>query len=58
MNTVNQLKTIKNKTAAKVEAELADLGPAWAAECCPAHIDGEAVQGPETGAKTTPAKQG
>ena len=41
-----------------LEAELADLGPAWAAECCPAHIDGEAVQGPETGAKTTPAKQG
>ena len=22
-----------------LEAELADLGPAWATECCPAHAD-------------------
>jgi hypothetical protein len=28
-----------------LEAELADLGPSWVTECCPAHaIDGEAIQ--------------
>lgn len=37
-----------------LEAELADLGPAWAAECCPAHIEAEAIEVTET----TQSKQG
>jgi hypothetical protein len=41
-----------------LEAELADLGPAWAAECCPAHLEAEAIELAETAAKTTLAKQG
>lgn len=37
-----------------LEAELADLGPAWAAECCPAHLEAEAIPA----AETTQLKQG
>ena len=37
-----------------LEAELADLGPAWASECCPAHLEAEVIEGPET----TQSKQG
>ncbi len=37
-----------------LEAELADLGPAWAAECCPAHLEAEAIEV----AETTQSKQG
>src|SRR6188474_2423971 len=36
-----------------LEAELADLGPTWGTECCPAHtdivLDGEAVEAPKQG---------
>jgi hypothetical protein len=33
-----------------LEAELADLGPSWVTECCPAHVvEGETIQ---------PSKQG
>lgn len=41
-----------------LEAELADLGPAWAAECCPAHLEAEAIELAENSIKTTLAKQG
>jgi len=41
-----------------LEAELADLGPAWAAECCPAHLEAEAIELAESSVKTTLAKQG
>lgn len=37
-----------------LEAELADLGPSWAAECCPAHLEAEAI----LAAETTQLKQG
>ena len=30
-----------------LEAELADLGPAWTTTCCPAHIDAEPAARPE-----------
>lgn len=40
-----------------LEAELADLGPAWATECCPEHaLDGEAAA-PDRGITSLP-KQG
>jgi hypothetical protein len=36
-----------------LEAELADLGPTWGTECCPAHtdivLDGEAVEASKQG---------
>jgi hypothetical protein len=41
-----------------LEAELADLGPSWAAECCPAHLEAEAIELAENSIKTTLAKQG
>ena len=41
-----------------LEAELADLGPAWASECCPAHLEAEAIELAENNVKTTLAKQG
>ena len=37
-----------------LEAELADLGPAWATECCPAH----AVDGADRGHRAEAPKQG
>jgi hypothetical protein len=31
-----------------LEAELADLGPAWVTECCPTHaVDGEIAESPQ-----------
>lgn len=41
-----------------LEAELADLGPAWASECCPAHLEAEAIELAENSVKTTLSKQG
>ena len=41
-----------------LEAELADLGPAWASECCPAHLEAEAIELAENSVKTSLAKQG
>jgi hypothetical protein len=41
-----------------LEAELADLGPAWSTECCPAHtIDGEIAEPLQSPAQAA-AKQG
>jgi hypothetical protein len=41
-----------------LEAELADLGPAWAAECCPAHVEAEAIDISDRPPQTPFAKQG
>src|SRR5690349_8349705 len=41
-----------------LEAELADLGPVWVTECCPAHaIDGELVEPPQS-RRDAASKQG
>lgn len=41
-----------------LEAELADLGPSWVTECCPAHaVDGEAAEPAPTSSQAA-AKQG
>jgi hypothetical protein len=41
-----------------LEAELADLGPVWVTECCPAHaIDGELAEPPQSRPEAAP-KQG
>ena len=41
-----------------LEAELADLGPSWVTECCPAHaVDGKAAEPAPTSSQAA-AKQG
>ena len=41
-----------------LEAELADLGPVWVTECCPAHaVDAELAEMPQTAAEPA-SKQG
>ena len=41
-----------------LEAELADLGPVWVTECCPAHaVDAEHAETPQAAAEPA-SKQG